>query len=253
MKTLLLSTFIILSILSIGQTIDKFEPFNGSDYPNEKYQITSDSIIFNDLLIEILQVRNKSGYDPFKCRAWLTIDNKSKPIYQRYFKSINAVGYCYGLFIPYDQPRQDYFIFSKLGDYDGRIFIVDSIGNVVEKIGGEFYISKDKRYLFSTYASDGSGLTVFDFIKGKCLFSENIEPYLSGWYFQDNKFISPIYDDKIRDNSKKYVIFDLVTNKLIVPTSNNLIPNNDHKLSIYNYGNSRNACNCGLEFLQRQK
>src|ERR1035437_10332779 len=100
MKTILISTFIILTTISIGQTIDKFETFKRSDYPNEKYQITSDSIKFKDLIIEIDQVRNKSGDDSFSCRAWLKISNKSKPIYQRFFKSIDAVGSCSGLFIP---------------------------------------------------------------------------------------------------------------------------------------------------------
>jgi len=166
MKIFTFSAFLLLTTLSFGQNQDKFEKFDASDYPLEKYQITSDSIKFKDFKIEIRQVRNLSGSGQFSCRAWLTISAKSKSIYQRYFRSIEAVGSCYGLFIPLEQPRQDYFVLSKLGDYDGRIFIIDSNGNVTEKLGGSFFISNDKRYLFSEYDSDLSGLTVFDFTTG---------------------------------------------------------------------------------------
>jgi hypothetical protein len=253
MKTILISVFIILTTLSFGQNPDRFEPFNRSDYPEEKFQIISDSIRFKDFVIEIRQVRNKSGYNPFSCRAWLTISNKSKSIYQRFFKSIDAVGSCYGLFIPFKQPRQDYFILSKLGDYDGRIFIIDSNGNVIEKPGGPFSVSDDKRYLFSDYYSDESGLTVFDFIKGHCLFSGTITPRLFKWYYKDHKYISRVDLLNNKISPDEYYYFDLTTNKLIFFKQKKDFLKPEDELQGYNDNNSRRFCNCGFELLPRPK
>jgi hypothetical protein len=250
MKTILISVFMILTTLSFGQDIDKFEPFNSCDYPKEKYQIMSDSFRLNKILIKIRQVktRNPNSGDKtfFYCRAWLTVSKENKSIFQRFFKSIEPLGGCSGLFISPEQPRKDYFVVSKLGDYDGRIFIFDSFGNVTEKLGGVFFVSNDKRYLFSDWDSDGSGLTVFDFIKGRCLFSEIIEPTLNGWYFQDNKYVSPADQDVVDDNSIMLINFDLVTNKLVISKSSKNYLKIENKLPSYNLEISNSSCNCGL-------
>jgi len=247
MKIIFITVFSILTTLSLGQNSDKSELFRRSDYPAEKYQITSDSIRFKAFMIEIRQVRNKSGYEPFSCRAWITITNNGKPKYQKYFKAIDAVGSCYGIFIPLSQPRNDYFILSKLGDYDGRIFIIDSKGNVTESLGGQFYVSKDKRYLFSDYYSDESGLTVFDFDTGQTLFSETITPTLFEWYYKDNKFISRVELTNGQLSSTDYYYFDLSLKKLILSKQNKDYVKSADKLTPYNDNNTRRFCNCGLE------
>ena len=247
MKAILISVLTLLTTVSFGQNSDKFEPFRRSDYPEEKYQITSDSVKFRDFVIEIRQVRNKSVYDPFSCRAWLAIINNGKSIYQRYFKTITAVGSCYGIFIPLSQPRNDFFILSKLGDYDGRIFIIDAKGTVTEKPGGQFYVSKDKRYLFSDYDSDNSGLTVFDFSTGQTIFSDSIGPRLCEWYYKDNKYISGecLSNDQI--SSTDYYYYDLATKKLIFFRQKNDYLKPEDRLTPYNDKNTRRFCNCGLE------
>lgn len=247
MKTIIISVLTLLTTLSFGQNSDKFESFRRPDYPPEKYQITSDSIKFKNFVIKIHQVRNKTGYEPFSCRAWLIINNNSKSIYQRFFKSIDAVGSCYGLFIPIIQPRQDYFILSKLGDYDGTIFIIDSKGNVTEKLGGQFYVSKDKRYLFSSYDSDIYGLTVFDFTTGQILFSDTDTPSLFEWYYKDNKYISRVYLSNGQISSSDYYYFDLTSRKLILFKQSKEYLKPIDKLAPYNDSNTRRFCNCGLE------
>jgi hypothetical protein len=253
MKTILISVLTFLTTVSFGQNSDKFEPFRRSDYPVEKYQISSDSVKFRNFLIEIRQIRNKSGYEPFSCRAWLTITNNGKPMYQRFFKAIDAVGSCYGIFIPLSQPRNDYFILSKLGDYDGRIFIIDTEGNVTEKLGGQFYVSKDKRYLFSDYYSDESGLTVFDFTTGQTIFSETITPRLFEWYNKDNKYISRVDLSNGQISSTDYYYFDLATKKMILFKQNKDYLKPEDRLTPYNDKNTRRFCNCGLEIQPGQK
>lgn len=247
MKILLFSAFLLIATLSFGQNQDKYEPFKASDYPKENYQITSDTVKFKDLIIEVKQVRSRLGNGSFSCRAWLTVSKGSKSVYQRFFKSIDAVGSCYGLFLPHEQPREDYFILSKLGDYDGRIFIIDSKGTVTEKLGGVFYISKDTRYLFSDYYSDLSGLTVFDFTTGQTLFSDTITPRLTGWYFKDNKYINKADLANDQQKEEKYYYFDLNTRKLVSFKQNKGYLKPEEELGCYNDKNNRRFCNCGLE------
>jgi len=248
MKTILISVLLIMTIPSYGQKVYTFEPFVISDYPKEDYLITTDTFRFGNLLIEFRMIRNNSGYNPFSCRAWLTIYKTGNPIYQKYIKDIFAVGACYGLFFPSSQPRKDYFILTKLGDYDGNIFIIDSLGNVTIKIGGEFYISKDNRYLFSNYASDDSGLTIYDFKEGKVLFSSTLGNYISEWYFQDNKYITNSGIPYSKDTTI-YYSFDLTANKLVTFRSDPNYLKKANKLNIYNERNSMRDCNCGLERL----
>jgi hypothetical protein len=253
MKIIILSFLGLFTTLSFGQYHDKYDPYQQSDYPAEKYQITYDTIRFSSFLIGIRQIRNKSGYEPFTCRAWLTITDKDKLIYQRYFRDIDAVGDCHGIFIPLSQPRDDYFILSKLGDYDGRIFIIDIKGNVTEKIGGEFYISKDKQYLFSSYHSDLSGFTVFDFKNGQTLFSDTITPRIIDWYYKDNKYFTSIELSNGQISNIDYYFFDFATKKLILSKLNREYLKPEDKLTAYNGNTTRRFCNCGFEIHQSKK
>ncbi len=253
MKLVILAILALLSTESFGQYPDRFEPYRQADYPQGKYETTYDSTRFSSFLIEVRQIRSKFSSDPFTCRAWLTVTAKNKIIYQRYFKDIEAVGDCHGIFIPFSQPRVDFFILSKLGDYDGRIFIIDTTGNVTEKIGGEFYISTDKQYLFSNYHSDLSGLTVFDFCEGKTIFSDTIEPKILDWYYKDKKFYTSFESLDGRDSNNYYYNFDFNSRRLIITSHEKEYLKAEDKLNSYNGLTTRRFCNCGLEKTQRQK
>jgi hypothetical protein len=251
MRALLTLSLVCLTTLSYGQTIDKFVPFNVKDYPKDKYHLMSNSFKLRNLIIRIRQVSplqpldyNSIDNSFFYCRAWLTVSKDNKPIYQRFFKSIEPLGGCSGLFIPSIQPRKDYFVIIKYGDYDGRIFIIDSLGNVSDKIGGSFWLSNNKRYLFSEYNSDLYGLTVFDFSCGRCLFSDTTRLYFNKWYFQDNKYVSRgFYDNNGKDSC--LATFDLFTNKLIISKSNQNKLKPKNCLPSYEIENLKSICNCG--------
>lgn len=253
MKTFLISVFFILTISSCGQQFNKVESFNRGDYPTEKFQITTDSCIFYNMLIETHQVRSLARNDPGSCRAWLTISKNGKSIYQRFFNNIKGGSGCFGIFIPIWQPREDYFIISKLGDFDNKIFIIDSLGKVTEKFGGGIYVSKDKRYLFSHSNPFGPKLTVFDFSKGSCIFSDSIKPALGAWFFQDKKYISPIYQDRNGFAVGTYAIFDFTNNKLIISKDNDFIPDPMNRLPNYSDQDNRIDCFCGLERFKNRK
>lgn len=246
MKTSLISVLLILTTFSFGQKFDKFEPFISSDYPKEKFQVTIDTFEFFGMSIESRMVRDNSNQGAFDCRAWLSITKKGVIKYQRYFKSIIAVGSCFGLFAPITQPRHDYFLIQKSGDYNSIIFIVDSIGNITEKFGSGLSVSKDKRYLFSHSSAEGI-LTVFDFSYGRCLFSDTINTNLGAWYSQDNKYISPISHYKPELFPETYAIFDLTINKLIISKKNDIIPDPINRLPNYLDRDNIIDCNCGRE------
>lgn len=238
-----------------GQTRDKYEPFHNVDYPTDKFQIKIDTAIFSKFKIELRQVKYignaKTDSSSFYCRAWLTVSQGNKIITQQFYKSIEPVGGCSGLFIPDQQPRKDFFIFSKFGDYNGSIFIIDTAGKVIEKIGGIFYISKDKRYLFSNYDSDLGGLTVYDLNKHLVIYSSSEELprnlYLNDWYFQDGKYFARAYDDETNSNEQliKIATFDFKTNKLVITTVEKNYLKKENQLKIYNDYKYAKDCNCG--------
>lgn len=249
-KTLLILIFMAFAGSSYAQRHDKFEAFNPSDYPANKYQIKLDSASFFQFKIEIRQVKNNkmtNSQSDFYCRAWLSVTRGNKIIQQIYYASIEPVGSCGGLFIPDKQPVKDYFIISKLGDYDGKIFILDKNGKFTEKSGGPFSISKDHHYLFSDYYSDLSGLTVYDLRQNLVLFSDTIEPVsLADWYFQDKKYFAEIWDAKAnRVKRNQIAVFDPKTKKLIISEVEKNYARMENKLPVYNDNRNINDCGCG--------
>lgn len=242
--------FIFTAAHCCAQPTDEYEPYISSDYSTDKYQIKKDSALFFKYKIEITQIKlrdNKvSMPSDFYCRGWLTISQGTTIIKQLYFKAIEPVGGCSGLFIPLKQPRKDYFIISKFGDYAGFVFIIDTTGKVTERQGGMFYVSADKRYLFSMYDSDLSGLTVYDFNKKSILFSNEIEPFIGDWYYKDKKYFAEIWNlAAISIDSNQIAIFNFNDNKLsIIPVKKNYL-NTAVKLKVYNDVVHHKNCTCG--------
>lgn len=247
-------TSLLLCFLTVttchGQTTDEYEPFKSSDYATDKYEIKLETVTFSKFKIEIRQAKLRENINnapsDFYCRGWLRILEGNKIIKQLYFKELEPVGSCYGLFIPHKQPREDYFIITGIDGYDGSIFIIDTTGKVIEKGGGIFSISKDKRYLFSNWWSDLSGLTVYDLNKKLVMFSDTIEPSLEDWYFKEGIYFAEIWHyetDQI--DSSKIAVYDFDKNKLIVTSVNKEYLNQGNKLKIYNDVMHEGDCNCG--------
>jgi hypothetical protein len=56
-------------------------------------------------------------------------------------------------------------------------------------MGGFYFITENKRYIFSDYASDTSGLVVFDLQAGRVVFSSDSLPaYQHLWYIKDYEY-----------------------------------------------------------------
>jgi len=227
----------------------KYLVFSKSDYPSDKYSIKADTFSFRDLKIELTQVKltdykNADNTSVF-CRIWLTVMRGSVIIDKLFINDCEAVGGCSGIFASPEQQLKDYFILSKFGDYDGRIILIDISGKINSYFGGQYYLSLDNKFLFSTYNSDLAGLTVYDISQNKVLFtSDSISTYLANFYFYDKNYFAIVSDDIKRLNEIDIVTFDFNTNNLIKSTVNDNYISKAKQLKGYNiftYG----PCNCG--------
>ena len=181
---------LILPQFSVGAI--SYEPFVVSQYDPEKFKISKVEIRNGNSLIRLIAAKNvseKHDKPPYLCRAWFDVIKANQTIFSKFFDDIDAVGFSFGLFIPKLQPPPPYFAVVKNGDYDGRLFLVNENGEVFDLIGGFYFISENKKFLFSHYASDTSGLAVFDLLEGLVVFSSDRLPaYQHQWYKYDDSY-----------------------------------------------------------------
>lgn len=221
MKKLLSILFFVIAVaVSAQKTSPKL--FDRSEYPEQKYAVKTDQYRFKDLTIELIQaqLRDPRQYDAKSayCRIWLTVKKGDLVKDQLYFNDCEALGGCSGIYVSRDNQPENHFLLSKFGDYDGQIIIIDTKGKIRSFIGGSYYLSTDKKYLFSTYDSDLSGLTVFDFSKDKALFSsDDLKPYLGDFYQSGDSYFALVNSD-VKSGKAKIAKFDFNTNLLVVST-----------------------------------
>jgi hypothetical protein len=160
------------------------QPIGNQEYDNNVFDVSQKEFRHGEVLIKIFQAKKKKSKEvaPHECRAWITIERSGKLQKRIYYDDISPVGDRYGIFLPKKQPYKEFFIIIKLGDYDGRLIVVDIKGNVVDEIGGRFFTARDKRYLFSEYDSDIGGISVLDMKTGQVVFTSTETPYVDGWY-----------------------------------------------------------------------
>jgi len=200
----LISAFYLMPSIGISAELEPVSRlFIANDYPSKQFKISVTEIKNGNTKIKIRQVKRTKPFDhvPHVCRAWLDVEKSSKVIFSRYYDDIEPVGFSYGLFVPKKQPNPPYLAVVKNGDYDGRLFIFKTDGEVHDLLGGSYFLTKDKRYIFSQYASDASGLAVFDLVVGKVVFSSYKLPYIYKWYEMNGNYF--FTEAEWRDNSGK--------------------------------------------------
>lgn len=191
-EIIILSFIILLGLLgpSIGYGEQTYRTFAADEYNSKEFKISQRDINHDDMIIQIIQAKKLINFteSPHYCRAWFNIIKSKQNVFQRYYDDIGPVGFSFGLFVPKVQPPTPYFAIVKNGDYDGRLFLVRSDGKVYDLMGGFYFITKDKRYLFSKYASDMEGLVVFDLKSDRIVFSSDKIPYIHQWYVKDDNY-----------------------------------------------------------------
>ncbi len=202
-----------------------FKEFKKSDYPLAKFNISKVQFRHGDVLISIIQVKNKretalsanEKYD-FYCRAWLRIEKNGKTLDQEYFKDIEAMGGSYGIFVPKKQPSPDYFLIEKIGDYESSLYLIGKDGKVIKIHGGLYFLTEHSKYLFGENSEAEDGLTeVFDLVKGKLIFSKQIQNYTAyqkgEMYFYSEGRLAP--NDEEIENKDKILYFDFHRSEFI--------------------------------------
>jgi len=202
---------------------DSYKPYVQKQYSINDFSITHSDFHHGNVVIKIIQAKKKAdkyNEPPYLCRAWLDVSKAKNRIYQKYFDDIDAVGFSYGLFVPKIQPPSPYFAVVKNGDYDGKLFLVRKDGKVFDLMGGFFFITKNRRYLFSEYASDTTGLAVFDLRNGRVVFSSmELPAEMSHWYEKKGEYYFTAEPDSYNVPDKIIAYFyDFSANKIIERT-----------------------------------
>ncbi len=236
----------LLSANCFSQEQKQIPQFKKSSYPDSKFITKCDTFKLGlvNIIITMTQPKENSS-EKFSCRSWLTIRKKNKIIHQEFY-DIEPVGGCSGLYVPAIQPCSNYFIFSKFGDYNGQTLIIDSTGKLTTLTGGAFSISNNKNYLFATYDSDISGITVYDLKNKKTVLSQESkdERQFLNFYFQDNKYFVSIFNDK-PTSTVPVGFIDIKNKKIVIIKKQKTFLKKSCKLNTYNAVQNLSKCNCG--------
>ena len=221
--------------------------FKYVDYPASKFNLQIDSFTLGAYLIEFIQVTNKSVDSEPLCRSWFRLKQFGKVANQVYFDNIKPNITCAGIYIPEIQPRKDFFLASKFGDNDGKLIVINRLGEIKLLKGGQFYLTNDKRLIFSNHASEENGLTVFDLNTEKVLFEGKVAKPLANWYYQDNRFFATVNNDVITNNKINLMYFDITTNKPVIQQVTSGYVRKDKALKLFNSIAEANDCKCKPE------
>jgi hypothetical protein len=162
-----------------------FLPADLAKYDPKVFSVTDAKFSLGGASIQVVEAKNiakDQDRHPYACRAWVEVTRAGRSTFRRYYDDIDAAGSSYGVFIPEKQPPPPFFAVVKSGDNDGRLFLVHKNGIVMDLMGGLYFISKDRRFLFSQYASDSDGLVVFDLAGGRTVFNSARIPAIYRWY-----------------------------------------------------------------------
>ena len=242
MKYGLLTILILTAIFSRGQ---KIVPFKDNDFPLDKFKIKKEHRTLGTITIGLIHAKPKKQDDPkqFSCRTWLTIKDSNKLI-KELAQDADAVGGCSGLFFPETQPNKDLIMISKFGDYDGRLYIINTKGEFKDYSGGKFYVSTDNKYLFTNYNSDLSGVSIIDLTKNELIYTGELKQYISDWYFKNGQYFAIISEDLKLKEGTGLLIFDFGTKTFKEKRTKDKI-DPQTKLKVYNDYQMAPDCSCG--------
>jgi hypothetical protein len=185
-----------------GEEPAVFHPFVKGAYGQADFNVTTHTYAHGRVKIRVTQAQrtgHQAAEPPYYCRAWLEIVERGENVWQRSFDDINPASFSFGLFVPRKAPSPRYFAVVKVGDNDGRLFLVDrESGTVTELPGGFFFVTSDNRYLFSEYAGETQDIVVFDLIAGKVVLdtktteTARLPGEIYDWYYDGKRYFFTI-------------------------------------------------------------
>lgn len=205
---------------------DSIPKFVINEYDTSVFKISQHIYTHGAVSIEINQVKRINSHKdyPHYCRALVKIYDSSKIIEEIYYDDMMPVGFSFGIFVPPNQNENEYFKILKIGDYDGRLFLISKDGIIFNLPGGFYFTSDNGKYLISEYASDMSEITIFNLTKGQVLMTLDDIPYIHNWYKRNGEYFfteSEWIDKTGRPSEIKNHIYKLdfdnkILNKIIV-------------------------------------
>jgi hypothetical protein len=120
------------------------------------------AIRHGDAIIEITQtrrVRDAAKGSPHFCSAELTVRGRDGDM-RRLYRDIEPVGGPHGVAVLANTIGR-FRAVAKLGDYDGRLLLVDKGGAVVDLPGPAHYLAYG-RFLVVEHHSDAGGVAIYD-------------------------------------------------------------------------------------------
>ena len=198
---LALSVGFLLAGVSRGEEAEAYRPYEKGEYVGGDFDVTSHTWPHGRVKVKITQAKRlgpRSVEPPYACRAWLEVYEGKTRIWERYFDDIGPSGFSYGLSVPGKQPTPEYFAVIKNGDFDGRLFLIDRKGMVTDLSGGFYFVTFDRRFLYSEYAADTQEVMVFDLLFGKIVLdtkttdSSLLPGDIYDWYHDGKKYFFTI-------------------------------------------------------------
>lgn len=157
----------------------------GGEILDKIIEISFDEYILNGVSVNIYQLKPKDNSYDFSCRGLIRTIHANKLIDELKYRDIEPVGSSYGITFSKKQNLPDLFIASKFGDYQGEIIIVGENGKIINFEGGQYFITHNEDYLISEWSSDLSGLSVYDLKNKRIIFKQQLDIYLSSWYYDN--------------------------------------------------------------------
>lgn len=239
MKSIAFKTIIFLTFGLTLKSQTKIPSFSFKQFPKSNYNIKNDTFEFMQFKVVKILVSKKTN-NIEGCKCWIKILSGEKIISEKRYNT-EAVGGCSGIYMSEKGQAQNYLILSKFGDYEGLTILIDSLGKINEFIGGSYYMSKDKSFLFSIWDSDLAGLSILNLNTGKKVYEKELidEERFYTVYFQDKRYYITYEDGGFSE-------FDLKTLKLGKKKNDKKFLKGNNLLYEVNKVQNFKKCNCGF-------
>ncbi|HEX2868468.1 MAG TPA: SH3 domain-containing protein [Ignavibacteriales bacterium] len=204
--------------------------FNHKVYNDREFAIKVKKVKWNKLIVLAVNISPKDeryisqtdSNNIAECSSLIRVYLNNSEINNYKFINIDAAGGCAGISFPKEQASEKYLFGCKYGEYNGRLIQIDEDGKITTYAGGNYFVTKDNRFLVSVWDSDMPGITVVDMYKGIKYFEKEFEDQfysdtwfeLGGEYYAlppDYKTELPVqgYKLNLEDKSFKAVTIDL--------------------------------------------
>lgn len=107
---------------------------------NKNVNLVAKDEHLKEVTIKFIQLRPTDDVYDFSCRGLIRTIKANCLIDEINYGNIDPVGSNFGIAFSSNQKKQNLFIASKFGDYDGEIIIIDEDGKIQKFNGGQYFV-----------------------------------------------------------------------------------------------------------------